>query len=103
LNGCCLRAVNQIEDRFHLVCGFAEDEGARDVRRVALDRAAVVEHEDGAFAKGLLPARAVRQRGELVDIEAGFAFESDALVGRGNQRMNIGVVMPGWSDCATAR
>ncbi len=78
---CRLRAMDQIEDRLHLVSWLAQNEGAGDVGGVALDFAAVVEHEDGAFAQRLRLARAVRQRGELVDVEAGFAFESHAVVG----------------------
>ena len=63
-----LGAMDKIEDRLHFVRGFAENEGARNVGCVAFDFAAVIEHEDAAFAEGLLLTRAVRQRGELVDV-----------------------------------
>ena len=79
----------KIEDRLHFVGGFPEDKRAGDVGSVALDFAAIVEHEDAAFVQSLLLARAVRQGGELVDVEAGFALEADALVGCGNEVVHV--------------
>ena len=102
-NGRGLRAVDEVEDRLHLVGGFAQHKGAGDVGSVALHCAAVVEHQDAALAQGLRLARAVRQGGELVDVEAGLALESNALVSGGDERCTSAVVMPGCSDWATAR
>src|SRR5579863_66491 len=48
-----LRALDEIEDCVHLRGGLAEDECAGDVGVVALDEAAVVEHEDRAVAQRL--------------------------------------------------
>ena len=57
---------------------------------IALDEAAIVEHENGALAQGLRLGRSVRQCRKFVDVETGFAFESDAMVGGGDERMHIG-------------
>ena len=57
-----LRALDEVEDRFHLVGRFAQDERARDVGGVALDLATIVEHQDGALAESLRLGRAVREQ-----------------------------------------
>ena len=84
-----LCAPDKVEDGEHLVCRFAEDEGAGDVGLVAFDGAAVIKHENGTFAKRLWLARAVRQCCVLVDVETGFAFKADAAVGGGDERMDV--------------
>ncbi len=55
-----LGGVNHVEDLFHLVAGFAEYERARDVGAVALDVAAVVDHDRRAFLDHLRRGRSVR-------------------------------------------
>ena len=80
-----LRAMDDVEDILHLVGGLAEDKGARDVGFIALDRAAVVDQDDRAFADDLRLERAMRQRGVFADLAAGVAGESDAVVGGADQ------------------
>ena len=75
-----LRALHDVEDLVHLVGRLAEDERARDVGLVAFDGAAVVDHDDRAFANDLRRDRAVRQRGPLAGLHARFAGKSDAVV-----------------------
>ena len=89
LNGRGLGAVDEIEDALHLVRRFSNNKRARDVGGIALDGTAVVEHEDAAIAESLRLARAVREGGEFVDVEAGFTFESDAPVCRCDKRVHV--------------
>ena len=65
---------------FILSVGLAEHERPGDVRLVAFDRAAVVEHDDRALADGLRLDRSVGQRGVLADLDAGLAWEADLVV-----------------------
>jgi hypothetical protein len=71
-----LGAMHNVEDLLHLVAGFAEHKGARDVGRVAFHRAAAVDHHDRAFANFLRCDRAVRESGKLANLYIGSAFES---------------------------
>ena len=56
---------------FILSVALAEHERPRDVRLVAFDRAAVVDHDDRAFADRLRLDRAVGERGVVADLHAG--------------------------------
>ena len=84
-----LRLVDDVEDLLHLVGGLAEHERARDVRLIALDGAAVVDHDDRAFANRLRRHRAVGQRGVLADLHAGAAGEAEPPVSRREQAADL--------------
>ena len=71
-----LRPLDDVEHRLIFVGGLAEHERSGDVRLVSLDRAAVVDHDDRAFANRLRRDRAVGQRRVLTDLHAGPARET---------------------------
>ncbi len=75
-----LRLFDDVEDMFRLVARLAEDEGARDVGLVTIDRAAAVDHHDRSLANDLRFGRAMRQRRELPRLHAGVAAKADTAV-----------------------
>src|SRR5205085_6213158 len=85
LKRCCLRLVDDVEYALHLVCRLAENEGAAQVRGVALDRAAAINEQDGAFTNDLRHGGTVRQGGVFRHLHAGAALETELRVRSGDE------------------
>jgi hypothetical protein len=56
-----LSPVAHVEHPLHLIAGSFVNEGARDIGVVALDAAAIIDHDDLAFANDSRGGTAVRQ------------------------------------------
>src|SRR6202521_3007098 len=84
-----LRPVHDVKYFSHLVASLAEHEGARDIRLITLNRATVIDHDDGALANYLRGGRAVGEGGVFPDFHARFTGESQLPVGSGDQIFDL--------------
>src|SRR5260370_21080276 len=84
-----LRLAHDVTYFLHLVARFAEHERARDIRLITLNRATVIDHDDGAFANYLQGGRAVGEGGIFSDLHARFTGESQLRVGSGDQVFHL--------------
>ena len=67
--GRLLRLMNNIEDPLHAIARFAQNESASDIRLIAFDQTAIVDHHDGIFTDLLWRGRAVRQSAILAHFD----------------------------------
>src|SRR4051812_48976733 len=72
-----LSAMNDIKDPLHLVACFAEDERPRNIRAVALNNTAIIDHCDGVFLNNLGSHGSVRIRAPWPDFDACFSGKAD--------------------------
>src|SRR5260370_15765481 len=84
-----LRLAHDVKYFLHLVASLAQHERARDIGLITLNRATVIDHDDGAFANYLQGGRTVGEGGIFSDFHARFTGESQLSVGSGDQVFHL--------------